>query len=708
MWTHRRPGRRPLRAPHRRGPGARHRHGRRPDCPGSCRRPTPASRRTAYEIEVTRRAARRRDVPRRRAPSRSSCPGRRRRWHSRERGDGAGPRRRHGDDWSDWSDPATVEAGLLVAADWIGALHQPRRARRTGRARRPCSAGRARRARARSRAPGCTPPRTASTRPTLNGQRGRRPGAGARLDQLRSTGCATRPTTSPTWSGPGDNEPRGAARQRLVPRAARLPGRRALYGDRLALLAQLEVTTADGAVHVLATDGSWTARESGVLADDLYDGQRTDLRRDGARPRSGEPVEVVEADLSRLVAPDGPPVRVTGIAARPRGLDARRRANAGRLRPEPRRLGAAAGPRRRAGHRGDRPARRGARGRRARRPAAAHAPRPPTRYLLAGRRRGGAGADASRSTASATPRSPACRTSTPRTSRPSSSAPTCAAPAGSSARTTCSTGSTRTSSGACAATSSTSRPTARSATSGSAGPATSRSSRRPPASCSTPPASSPPGSPTWPPSSSRTARCPFVVPDVHRTAPARAAAAWGDAATLVPWVLYERTGDRDLLDRQLPSMRAWVDQIVALAGDGPPVDRRIPVRRLARPGRAAGPARAGARPTPTLVATAYLARSAELVAQAARRCSATTTSPQRTPARGARSASAFAARVRHRRRPRAQRRARPRYALALQWDLLPTRDQRRHGRATAGRPRAGRRLPHRHRLRRHAARSPTR
>ena len=66
---------------------------------------------------------------------------------------------------------------------------------------------------------------------------------------------------------------------------------------------------ADGAVHVLATDETWTARESGVLADDLYDGQRTDLR-----PRRGDrsdPVEAIEATLPRLVAPDGPPVRAT-------------------------------------------------------------------------------------------------------------------------------------------------------------------------------------------------------------------------------------------------------------------------------------------------------------------------------------------------------------------------------------------------------------
>lgn len=86
-------------------------------------------------------------------------------------------------------------------------------------------------------------------------------------------------------------------------------GERAHYGDRLGLLAQLEVTTTDGAVHVLATDGTWTARESGVVADDLYDGQRTDLRAVAGKP---VPVDVLDTDLSRLVAPDGPPVQVTG------------------------------------------------------------------------------------------------------------------------------------------------------------------------------------------------------------------------------------------------------------------------------------------------------------------------------------------------------------------------------------------------------------
>jgi len=80
------------------------------------------------------------------------------------------------------------------------------------------------------------------------------------------------------------------------------------YGDRLALLAQLEITYADGSQEVVATDQSWAASESGILEHSIYDGQHTDLR-----PQSGaaDAVEVVDEDLGRLVAPPGPPVRVT-------------------------------------------------------------------------------------------------------------------------------------------------------------------------------------------------------------------------------------------------------------------------------------------------------------------------------------------------------------------------------------------------------------
>lgn len=41
-------------------------------------------------------------------------------------------------------------------------------------------------------------------------------------------------------------------------------------------------------------------------------------------------------------------------------------------------------------------------------------------------------------------------------------------------------------------------------------------------------------------------------------------AAWGDAATIVPWVLYERFGDLGVLRDAYPSMRDWVDAVVAV------------------------------------------------------------------------------------------------------------------------------------------------
>ncbi len=59
-------------------------------------------------------------------------------------------------------------------------------------------------------------------------------------------------------------------------------------------------------------------------------------------------------------------------------------------------------------------------------------------------------------------------------------------------------------------------------------------------------------------------RVPYVVPDVLN---GFASAGWGDAATIVPWALYVRYGDRRLLAEQYPSMKAWVEFIARTAGD---------------------------------------------------------------------------------------------------------------------------------------------
>jgi alpha-L-rhamnosidase len=58
---------------------------------------------------------------------------------------------------------------------------------------------------------------------------------------------------------------------------------------------------------------------------------------------------------------------------------------------------------------------------------------------------------------------------------------------------------------------------------------------------------------------------PNFVPWIECGFPPNPAAAWGDAAVIVPWTIYQRTGDRGVLARQFASMKAWVDQIESLA-----------------------------------------------------------------------------------------------------------------------------------------------
>ena len=60
---------------------------------------------------------------------------------------------------------------------------------------------------------------------------------------------------------------------------------------------------------------------------------------------------------------------------------------------------------------------------------------------------------------------------------------------------------------------------------------------------------------------------PFVVPDALRGNP-QARAAWGDAASIVPFVLYERFADLSTLKAQWPSMVAWTDAVLRDTTDG--------------------------------------------------------------------------------------------------------------------------------------------
>jgi alpha-L-rhamnosidase len=108
---------------------------------------------------------------------------------------------------------------------------------------------------------------------------------------------------------------------------------------------------------------------------------------------------------------------------------------------------------------------------------------------------------------------------------------------------------------------------------------------------------------------------PFVVPTVL-PGPNPPAAAWGDAAVFIPWVLYQRFGDKKILEDQFESMRAWVDLLDSTAGEGRLWDEGFQFGDWLDP--AAPPDNpADARTPGYIVASAYFARSAELLGQAA-------------------------------------------------------------------------------------------
>jgi len=571
---------------------------------------------------------------------------------------------RAGDDesWSAWSQPATVEAGLLSPADWTARFVSPRE---TGGAA-PVVAGTV------DLPEGVVRARLYATAhgiyiAHLNGRRvgdhQLAPGWTAYRHRLR---YQTYDVTDLVRAGTNRLElllGNGWFRGRLG-----FQGGTALYGDRLAALAQLEVVTADGAVAVLATDGSWTARESGILADDLYDGQRTDLAR---RPGAAGPVDVLDADLGVLVAPDGPPVRVTEVlpaVAVTTSPSSRTVIDFGQNLVGWVRL------RVRGGAAGDEVVVRHAEvledGELAVHPL--RTAKATDSYLLAG--------------PAETVLEPSLTFHGFRyadvTGVPGlSAADVEAVVVGSDLR--------------------------RTGWFESDHPLLNRFHENVvwgmrgnfvdvPTDC--PQRDERLGwtgdiqvfSPTasflfdsagflrgWladlAAEQQKDGSVPYVVPDVLR-APGPATAAWGDAATIVPWVLYQRFGDREVLARQLPSMAAWVDRMAGLAGArllwtggfqfGDWLDPTAPP---------ADPFRAKA--DPDVIATAHLARSAEIVSRAAE----VTGDADRARAYGDLAAGVRAAFAREyvTGGGRVLGDAATTYALALQWALLPGPEQRR-------------------------------
>lgn len=168
---------------------------------------------------------------------------------------------------------------------------------------------------------------------------------------------------------------------------------------------------------------------------------------------------------------------------------------------------------------------------------------------------------------------------------------------------------------------------------------------------------------------------PAVVPNAFSGAFGAGAAAWGDAATIVPWVLYQRFGDRDILAAQFDSMCAWVDYVAGRAGEKYLWDKGFQFGDWLDP--TAPPDKpAQARTDKAIVASAYFAYSAELVARAAA-ILGRAAEQQRYAALAQKARSAFA---REYITPvgRMMCDAETAYALALAFDLLPTPEQRQH------------------------------
>lgn len=112
---------------------------------------------------------------------------------------------------------------------------------------------------------------------------------------------------------------------------------------------------------------------------------------------------------------------------------------------------------------------------------------------------------------------------------------------------------------------------------------------------------------------------PHVIPNVLGPT-AGGAAGWGDAATIVPWAQYMYFGDTRILDRQYESMKRWVEFMRERASglDDPHIwsgDFHFGDWLSFNTTRSDYP---GAYTERDMIATAYFARSADLLARAAR------------------------------------------------------------------------------------------
>lgn len=115
---------------------------------------------------------------------------------------------------------------------------------------------------------------------------------------------------------------------------------------------------------------------------------------------------------------------------------------------------------------------------------------------------------------------------------------------------------------------------------------------------------------------------PHVIPDAltRPGSPAAGAAGWADAAVIVPWTLYLSYGDRRILETQYPSMTRWLDYVRGRAGEDGVWDGDFQFAdwlAYTAPSREAR-SYPGATTSKDLIATAFFAHSTDLVRRIAR------------------------------------------------------------------------------------------
>ncbi|HER09482.1 MAG TPA: alpha-L-rhamnosidase [Bacteroides sp.] len=94
-------------------------------------------------------------------------------------------------------------------------------------------------------------------------------------------------------------------------------GNRNVYGSRLAAIARLHVWYADGSEAVIGTDDSWKAGTGPIISSDIYNGETYDATRElagwsspGYDDGDWEGVETMEIPMEKLIATEGPPVKI--------------------------------------------------------------------------------------------------------------------------------------------------------------------------------------------------------------------------------------------------------------------------------------------------------------------------------------------------------------------------------------------------------------